>query len=188
MMRISLIRHGRSMLKNNEKMSLYEYNNWLTDYDNAGVLQEVSYHSETVEIVEKANIFITSDLKRSIESALLLNANEKIISDPLFRETGLPNAFPKIANLKLSPTSWTVILRCLWLMGYSSGCESLRDARIRAKNAAERLVNVAKEYEYVVLVGHGFFNMLIAKELQKIGLKGKRRTSSQHWKVTTYTY
>ncbi|WP_231889806.1 hypothetical protein [Oceanobacillus sp. Castelsardo] len=112
-------------------------------------------------------------LKRSIESAMLLNTNLKFTSDPLFRETELPSSLPKLGVLKLNPSIWTVILRCLWFMGYSSDCESISDARIRAKKAAEILVGYAREHKNVVLVGHGFFNMFVAKELQKMGMIGK---------------
>ena len=86
---------------------------------------------------------------------------------PLFRETGLPSFLSKLGVLKLNPSIWTVILRCFWFRGrgYSSGCESLSDARIRAKKASKILVEYAREHKYVVLVGHGFFNMLVAKEL-----------------------
>lgn len=80
-----------------------------------------------------------------------------------------------------------MIVRCLWFRGYSSGYESLSDARIRANKASEILVEYAREHKYVVLVGHGFFNMLVAKELQKTGLKGKRRKNSKHWNAPTYS-
>ena len=49
------------------------------------------------------------------------------------------------------------------------------------------LVEYTKEHKYVVLVSHGFFNMLVAKKLQKIGLKGKRRTNFKHWNATTFS-
>jgi broad specificity phosphatase PhoE len=186
-MEITLIRHGKSTLTKNDKITLDKYNNWVKGYDNAGVFKEDSYPSETLEKIAKSNIVITSDLKRSIESAMLLNADFKSISDPLFRETELPTSLSRIGGLKLNPTIWTVLLRCLWFTGFSSSCESFSEARIRAKKAAEVLVGYAKEHKYVVLVGHGFFNMLVAKELQKMKLKGKRSTNSKHWNATTYT-
>jgi hypothetical protein len=61
-----------------------------------------------------------------------------------------------------------VILRCLWFCGYSWGCGSLKNEKDRAKIACDLLVEYAQEQTTVALVGHGFFNMLIAKELQKI--------------------
>jgi hypothetical protein len=78
------------------------------------------------------------------------------------------------------------MLRCLWFSGYSSGCESLSNAKDRSEKASKLLVEYAKGHN-TVLVGHGFFNMLIAKELQKNGLKGKRKINSNHWVCTTYS-
>lgn len=186
-MEISLIRHGKSTLTNNDKMTCTEFKQWVEEYDRAGVFAEDSYPLETLEAIAKAKIVVTSDLKRSMDSALLLQPSTKFISNPLFRETELPTSFSKIGILKLKPSIWTVIARCLWLIGYSHRCESLRDAKIRAAKAAQVLVDYGREYHDVALVGHGFFNMLVAQELRKIGMKGNRRTSSGHWNVTTYT-
>lgn len=186
-MEISLIRHGKSKLVKNDKMTCKEFNYWVDEYDNTGVFKMDDYPSETIEKIAKANIVITSDLKRSIDSASLLHPNLKFITDPDFRETELPIPQSTIWRFKISPNSWAVILRCLWFMGYSSGCESLRDAKIRAERATNLLVEHARKYTYVVLVGHGFFNMLVAKELQTMGFAGKRKTNSKHWHVTTYS-
>ena len=106
---------------------------------------------------------------------------------PLFRETELPT-ITKLWGIKLKPSIWALILRCLWFGGYSRGCESLSNAKGRAKKASELLVKYAQEHTSVVLIGHGFFNMLIAEELQKTGWKGKRKTSSKHWNCTTYSF
>lgn len=130
---------------------------------------------------------MTSDLRRSIESAKILNPNIKAISLPLFRETELSVPPKEFWGLKLSPSIWTVILRCLWWSGYSRQCKSLSNAKQRAKEASGLLVKYAKEQETVGLVGHGFFNLVIAKELQKKVGKGRKKTSSRHWNCTTYS-
>ena len=56
------------------------------------------------------------------------------------------------------------------------------------KKASERLVKYAEGHKSVVLVGHGFFNRLIAIELKKMGWKGKRKATAKHWHCTTYSY
>ena len=71
--------------------------------------------------------------------------------------------------------------------GYSRDCESVKEAKIRAGTAAEVLVEQAKEHFSVVLIGHGFLNRFIGNELHKKGLKRNERTSSKHWRATTYT-
>lgn len=185
-MEISLIRHGRSMCTESNRIKCKEFKEWVEKYDCNGVFEEKYYPADTLEKIAKANIIITSDLTRSIESARLLNSNVTAVSDLLFRETELP--IPSVRGIKLNPSTWSLILRCLWFLGYSRGCESLHEAKDRAKKVSRLLVEYAKKHISIVLVGHGFFNMLIAKELQKMGWKGKKRPSSKHWNCTTYSF
>ncbi|WP_329955882.1 histidine phosphatase family protein [Calidifontibacillus erzurumensis] len=134
-----------------------------------------------------ANIVFTSDLKRAIDSAKFLKPSVKIISNPIFRETEIPIPFSKLLlGLKLHSSIWAVILRFLWFCGYSNGCESLKDAKRRAEKASKFLAANANEHKNVVLVGHGFFNMLIGKELKKMGWKGKKKVNTTHWHATIF--
>ena len=137
-MKISLIRHGQSHHIDNNNITCNEFNDWVKKYDDSGVFEEKSYPLETLEKITSANIVITSDLKRSIESAKLLNPNLKAISSHMFRETELPVPSARLWDLKLKPSLWAVILRCLWFSGYSSKCESLGNAKQRAKKAAKK--------------------------------------------------
>lgn len=129
---------------------------------------------------------ITSDLTRAIQSAKYLNPKVKPISDHLFRETELPFLTMKTFDIKLRPSIWAIIMRILWFCGYSNDCESLSNAKLRAKKASQKLIDYAEKNKSIVLVGHVFFNMLIAKELKKKGWKGKQITGSKHWNCTTY--
>lgn len=186
-MEISLIRHGKSQLIDNEKIAFEEFKKWVEKYDLYGVNEEPIYPVMTLEKVSTAKLVITSNLKRSVVSAMLLGSKAKPISEPLYRETELP-APPKILfNVKLKPNTWIIILRLLWLSGYSNKCESLRKARVRAKEASQQLMDYANEHKMIVLVGHGFFNMLIAKELKKKGWNSKRKVGAKHWNCTTYS-
>ncbi|MBS4196517.1 histidine phosphatase family protein [Lederbergia citri] len=186
-MEISLIRHGKSQWTEDKPITCQEFKNWVAKYDRHGVCEKTSYPLETLEKIAAAKIVITSDLTRSIESAKLLNPDIHANSDPLFRETELPIPLTKLFGLKLNANMWAVLLRCLWFIGYSRGCESLREAKKRAEKASILLIHYAKEHQQVVLVGHGFFNMLIVKELKKLGWVSARKTSSKHWEYTTFT-
>lgn len=186
-MEISLIRHGRSLLTESDKMTCMEFKEWVGKYDFNGVFEESLYPSETLEKVTTAKIVLSSNLKRSVESARLLNTKVKIVSDCLFRETELPSIPTKLFNVRLKPNIWAVILRLLWFSGYSNECESFRQAKDRAGMAVQLLIDYAHEHKSIALVGHGFFNMLIAKELQKKGWKGKSKVSARHWNCTTYS-
>ncbi|MDX8045340.1 histidine phosphatase family protein [Gracilibacillus sp. S3-1-1] len=185
-MEISLIRHGKSKFTDSHRITVNEFNNWVKNYDDKGVFEEDFYPQETLIKIQSANMVMASDLKRSIESAKLLHQAIKITSIPIFRETELP--IPLVKGVKLNPSIWALILRCLWFMGYSKDCESIFNAKRRAQKAAQLLIEHAQEHNSIALVGHGFFNMLIAKELLKNGWIGKRKTSSKHWNCTTYYF
>lgn len=184
---ISLIRHGKSKYIANDCITSYQFKDWVEKYNRNGIFEEETYPSETVNKVTTANMIITSDLKRSIDSAKILNTNVTAQSSSLFRETELPLPSSRVFGLKLKPSSWAFFLRCLWFLGYSRGCESLAQAKERARIAAELLVKHANQTSSVVFVGHGFFNRLLAKELQKMGWIGNRKISSKHWHCTTYS-
>lgn len=186
-MEISLIRHGKSTHIDNDKLDCHEFTHWVKKYDESGVFEEDFYPLETIEKIKNASIVITSDLNRSIESAELLKPNSKVISSHLFREAELPILTTKLWGVKLKPRLWSVILRCLWFGGYANKCESLSNAKNRAKKAAGELISQAQEHQSVAFVGHGFINLLIAKELQRLGWRGKRKTDSKHWNCTTYS-
>lgn len=183
-MEISLIRHGKSTLTDSRTMTGEELQKWVKQYDEHGVVAEDVYPHEAVNKIQTAHLVLTSDLRRSIESAKLLNDRVNTISMPVFRETELPASFLK--GVKLPANLWVILLRCLWFSGYSRGCESIFQAKQRAQKAAQLLIDYAQEHEAVVLVGHGFFNMFIAKELVKKGWTGQRKAGSKHWECTTY--
>ena len=71
-MEISLIRHGKSLLTENDKITSLEFKKWVEKYDNNGVFEESTYPSTTLEKIATANVVITSDLKRALESARFL--------------------------------------------------------------------------------------------------------------------
>ncbi|MBS3935323.1 MAG: hypothetical protein KGZ43_04045 [Sulfuritalea sp.] len=62
----------------------------------------------------------------------------------------------------------------------------MSDARRRARQAAERLAELAEEHQNVLLVGHGFINHFIAKELQKSGWLGPSRPGKGFWGYGIY--
>ncbi|MBN8202970.1 MULTISPECIES: histidine phosphatase family protein [Bacillaceae] len=185
-MEITLIRHGRSSQMDNHRMNRREFKKWVERYNHLGILEGETCPADVIEKVISAPFLLTSDLNRSIESARSINPSAKIQADPLFREADFPIPAGKFPGMRLRPNTWAVLLRLLWLCGDSQGCESYRDAKLRAKQASLTLTSIAKEHHFAVLIGHGFFNLLIARELQKAGWAGKRKTGSKHWNADTY--
>ena len=185
-MEISFIRHGRSRSSEKKRMKSSDFTEWVADYDREGVFEEGDYPPDTVKRISTAGIVFSSHLSRSVESASLLNA-EGTVSDSLFREAELPHINRDILKVKMPPGLWAVSLRVIWLLGYSKGCESYRSTKRRALQAADKLIESAESHQTVVLVGHGFFNRMIARELRKKGWSGRRWPGSKHWNCTSYS-
>jgi len=146
----------------------------MENYDLSGVSEEVSYPVEAVKQMAEAKFVVTSDLKRAVDSALFLDSKVDAGANPIFRETEVPVLPGFLKTMRMKPGTLGVLLRLIWLGGYSNGCESIFEAKARAEVAAEQLVEHSKIHGSVVLVGHGFFNLLLAKQLQKKAGEGKR--------------
>ena len=60
-------------------------------------------------------------------------------------------------------------------------------AKARAKQANRTLIELAETHQKVLVVGHGLFNHLLAKELRKSGWQGPRSLGKKHWEFGSYT-
>nr|MBA2815870.1 40-residue YVTN family beta-propeller repeat-containing protein [Candidatus Pantoea persica] len=80
---------------------------------------------------------------------------------------------------------WLALLRLLWLCDYAGQSESLRRARTRAAQAAEKLIALS-ERGTVLLLGHGLMNKMIARELRKRGWQAEKHASSRYWSSAIY--
>jgi broad specificity phosphatase PhoE len=77
----------------------------------------------------------------------------------------------------LPPRWWGVIARIWWwLFDHNEGQESRREAERRADLAAGRLEAEAARGATVMVVAHGFFNLMIGRALEA---RGWRRTLDQ---------
>jgi broad specificity phosphatase PhoE len=141
-MEITLIRHGRSSQIENHRMTSREFKNWAETYNHLGIAEGESCPQDAIDKGASSLILLTSDLRRAIESARTLNPSAKLQADPIFREMELPDIY--LPGVKLRPNTWAVLLRILWICGYSRGCESYSDAKHRAKRASLKLTTFAK--------------------------------------------
>lgn len=81
---------------------------------------------------------------------------------------------------------WVVLLRLLWLFGFSRNGESIVDTKARARQAARRLMELSQQHERVLLIGHGFINYLIARELRAQGWRGPKKPGRRYWEYSVY--
>lgn len=129
-MEISLIRHGMSKHAENKRITYKDFKGWVEKYDDSGVFEQNTYPLETLRKIASAQIVVTSDLKRAIESAEVLDSTVPLMSKSVFREIKLPHLSKDVKNVKLPPNAWAVILRC-------SGAIHM-DASLSAKKKEEQ--------------------------------------------------
>jgi broad specificity phosphatase PhoE len=184
-MEIVLARHGRPKLRQWSWITPGQFAEWIRAYDQAGIfVEEVPPHIRAKAV--QSPWIVSSPLPRCEQSAQALAPLRQIDKEELFREAGLPHAFWRFPRLPSSV--WTVIFRAAWFCGYSTNSESLVMARNRARSAALRLIDLAREHQSVFLVGHGIINTLIAKELIRQGWMGPSRPAHRHWRFSVYRH
>lgn len=183
-MEIAILRHGMPHWIPLTPISASSFSGWISSY-NASGLSETDYPPKNaVAYANACQVIVSSSLQRSIDSAKALNAEKLALSDKQFIEAGLPSANWKF--LKVSPNTWAVIFRFLWLLGYSNNSESLKEAKQRAILATDKLIQLAEKHHKVLFVGHGIFNQLLVKELKKRGWSGSKKLGSAYWAFKVY--
>jgi len=187
--KIVTIRHGKSELDISHKQTATAFRKLVAEYDELGIASSDSPPSATLERVRLLSIntkpfLIASNLKRALDSVKPLGLGVPQIIEPQFRECEM-TLFDG-HRIRLPVMMWLLLLRCLWFVGYSPNCESFKQARMRAKDAANYLRSLAQEHECVVLMGHGLMNRLIAKELVQLGFICCHKTGRGNWELREF--
>ena len=183
MKQIILIRHAKVDIDNSQKIGSLALQNWVNDYDTAPIHTESLPSTETVRLVQSADVVVTSTLGRAIDSAKVLGV-EVVEENSLFNEAAIPKV--NIPFFKCKPKSWLVVLRLLLLLGLGKKDTSLKASKLQAKEAANKLLALSTVNTKVVLVGHGGMNWLIGRKLMQQGWMKEGKSSSKNWGLTIY--
>ncbi|AHI27488.1 MULTISPECIES: histidine phosphatase family protein [Komagataeibacter] len=180
-MHIHLIRHGRPACLPQPALSRNEYARWLISYDAMGIMDQPP--ASLLDWLRTAKIgnLISSSLPRAIQSADAV-APGRAKSDPLFNEAAI--AIPSVP-FRMHSTAWTSVGRILWLLGRTTG-ENFIDFRFRAQAATDALMASAAVAN-TVLVGHGWMNRIIGKELRRRGFSLQQQVRHGYWSRTSFT-
>jgi len=182
--RITLARHGPVSVSLRTRIAGHQFGEFVNELQASGVASTPGPSSESCSLAQAAGILVSSDLHRSVQSAQLLAPDKLALTDSLFREAQVPMTVPSFLALRRS--TWVVIARVIWLFRSWPGVESRLAARERAVVAAGRLEELADQHSSVFLVGHGYFNLLIARELRGRGWYGPRHPATRNWGTSTY--
>lgn len=185
-MKIILIRHGPSEIKNNGLIKVKDFSNWIQLYDESGVFKGSIPPIDAMKAIKDCNAVYTSNLKRSIQSAKILGLDNIVESSPVFRECDIPKCGS--GSIRIPTSTLTLFYRVLWLLGYGKNCESKYDAKLRAKVAAKKLISSARNKGFTVFVGHGFINRYISSILREEGWNGPINPGRNNWGFGTYSF
>jgi hypothetical protein len=127
---------------------------------------------------------MTSPAKRATESAdaLDLIAERKIVIDA--REVPLPARI--VWPVLHRPATFTVVARTLWLLGLAQAEETKQEVRCRADNLARQLCMLSRDFGHIVLVGHGYMNWLLRKNLQEAGWRASGSRMHAYWSCSRF--
>ncbi|ACT58877.1 histidine phosphatase family protein [Hirschia baltica] len=186
--RIIIARHGKPA-KDRElgpRLTARQYLDWWASYEQASLKDDGQGPSkQLLEATKNAPFINTSIRPRAIETAQAIALGREVRQDSIFIEAPLPP--PDWSDFwKFLPKRWNVISRVSWCFGHSGGQESQVEARKRAKDAVEKLINQAASGEDTVLAAHGWFNRMMRPELKRRGWKCTHDGGDSYWSFRIY--
>lgn len=175
---IIVVRHGEPDLKKKGGFKRTEAMEFIKAYDTVGV-KPLSFVPVTLAEGDLTTVY-TSSLNRAKHTARLVFGDQvNYKEDVLFRE--FERKIFGFINLKMPLKFWLINSRIFWLLGGNKkNIEGFKDAKNRAKEATQQLIDYAEKDKKVVLVAHGFLNRYLLKNLQKQGFTLVRNGGSEY--------
>jgi len=183
---ITLARHGEPALSRKVKLSSREYREFWARYEIMGLAPGQTPPAHLVDFVDACDVLISSTRLRAIESAQAVGRGKAFTHDEVLVEAPLPPPnWP--AWIRLSPRIWGFLARFhWWFFNHHQGEESRRDAEARADEAAAKLEAIAAGGRDVVVLAHGFFNVLIDRALRRRGWRRTSREGYKYWSTRRF--
>lgn len=184
---IVISRHGRPALdrRAGPRLTWRDYCDWWARYEEGGLAAGQDAPDALKRLVADADVVLTSARLRAQETARLAAPHLEAEIDALFNEAPLPP--PRLPGIRYLPKTWNVLARAAWLQGHRLDGEGVREARLRARAAAERLHEAAHEGK-VYLAAHGWFNRMLRPQLRSLGWRCVRDEGDAYWSVRIYDY
>ena len=185
---ITLARHGEPALSRKVKLNAQEYREFWARYEVGGLVPGQTTPAMLDGFVEGCGVMVSSTRLRAIESAQVAARGRNLIhlQEPLLIEAPLPPPnWP--AWVRMSPKLWGFFSRFLWwFFNHHHGEENRAQAEARADEAAGKLVALAAQGQEVVVLAHGFFNVLIGRALVKRGWRMTLREGYKYWSTRRF--
>lgn len=178
---ITLVRHGEPALSRRIRLSAAGYRDWWGRYEEGGLLEGQTPPDHLCTLAAKAAHLFCSTRRRAMETAKAVCGERVVLSDDIFIEAPLPPPnFPSF--IKFSPKLWGGIARFWWYaFNHNEGQETRVQAEERARIAAARLYDLAKDGQDVMVLAHGYFNTMIGWELCRLGYRLASSEGYRYW-------
>ncbi|MGZ3306720.1 MAG: histidine phosphatase family protein, partial [Asticcacaulis sp.] len=136
----------------------------------------------------EARYIYTSTLRRSVETARAICGDRAFEQMDMLVEAPLPPPhLPSFIRFSPNSSGWGCIARAWWWFSNTNeGGETRKQARARARQAALFLVSKAREGGDVLVLAHGYFNLLISLELKKMGFIKTVEQGFKYWGCRRY--
>ncbi len=177
---IVLARHGEPALSRRIRLNAAGYRRWWAAYEDGGILAGQTPPTELIDLARHADIIFASTRRRAVETADAVVGGKNFVRDAMFVEAPLPPP-PLPGFLKLGPKAWGTIARFTWWFGYHGGQETRAQAQARARAGSERLAAAALNGTDVLLIAHGFFNLMVGLELKRLGWRRVQDRGFKYW-------
>lgn len=156
-------------------------------YDAAGIADRQSPPRALTLEASSADLVLSSDLPRALETAARLGMGREIVVSPLLREAHLD--IPAWLPLRWPLFAWELLITAQWghriLRGVDAGPEELS----RAGEAARWVHGCASHRGTTIAVTHGVFRRLLARSLLDLGWREHSPTRSYApWSAWTLVY
>ena len=183
---ITLARHGEPALSRKVKLTAQEYRDFWARYEVGGLLPGQLAPPVLAGFVDKCGVIVASTRRRALESAAVVGQGRIVVQEPLLIEAPLPP--PNWPSwVRMSPKLWGFFSRFLWwFFNDHHGEENRAQAEARADEAAGKLVALAAQGQDVVVLAHGFFNVLIGRALVKRGWRMTLREGYKYWSTRRF--
>ncbi len=183
---ITLARHGEPAISRKVRLSSREYREFWARYETMGLLAGQTPPAQLVGFVERCDVLISSTRRRAIESAAAVGPGRDFVREEVLVEAPLPP--PRWPSwIRLSPKVWGFLARFhWWFFNHHQGEESRKASENRADQAAAKLEAMADSGQHVVVLAHGFFNILIGRALIKRGWRRTLREGYKYWSTRRF--
>ncbi len=183
---ITLARHGEPALSRKVKLTAREYGEFWAKYELMGLLPGQTPPPMLLGFVADSHVMVASTRLRAIESAQTVGPGRTFTQEALLIEAPLPPP-PWPQWIRMSPRLWGFFARFWWwFFNHHAGQESRKEAEARADRAAAKLEVLADGGQNVVVLAHGFFNLLIGRALRKRGWRMTLREGYKYWSTRRF--